>query len=47
MSSLTPLVMMDALSRAGTAVFEPLHRFLLDIPAERAVVTLAALPHRV
>jgi ribosomal protection tetracycline resistance protein len=42
--NLTPLVVMDALSRAGTAVFEPLHRFLLDIPAERAVATLTALP---
>ena len=42
--NLTPLVVVDALSRAGTAVFEPLHRFLLDIPSERAVVTLAALP---
>jgi ribosomal protection tetracycline resistance protein len=41
---LTPLVVMEALSRAGTAVFEPLHRFLLDIPAERSVVTLQALP---
>jgi ribosomal protection tetracycline resistance protein len=41
---LTPLVVMAALSRAGTAVFEPLHRFLLDIPAERSVVTLQALP---
>jgi ribosomal protection tetracycline resistance protein len=42
--NLTPLVVMAALSRAGTAVFEPLHRFLLDIPAERSVVTLQALP---
>ena len=42
--ALTPLVVMDALSRAGTAVFEPLHRFLLDIPAERSWVTLQALP---
>jgi ribosomal protection tetracycline resistance protein len=42
--SLTPLVVMDALSRAGTAVLEPLHRFVLDIPAERAAATLQALP---
>jgi ribosomal protection tetracycline resistance protein len=42
--NLTPLVVMDALSRAGTAVFEPLHRFLLDIPAQRSVVTVEALP---
>jgi ribosomal protection tetracycline resistance protein len=41
--NLTPLVLMDALSSAGTAVYEPLHRFLLDIPAERSEVTLQAL----
>lgn len=43
--SLTPLVVMAALSRAGTAVYEPLHHFLLDLPAERSAVTLTALPH--
>jgi ribosomal protection tetracycline resistance protein len=42
--NLTPLVVMDALSRAGTAVLEPLHQFVLDIPAERTAVTLQALP---
>jgi ribosomal protection tetracycline resistance protein len=42
--NLTPLVVMEALSRARTAVFEPQHRFMLDIPAERSVVTLQALP---
>jgi ribosomal protection tetracycline resistance protein len=42
--SLTPLVVMDALSRAGTAVLEPLHRFVLDMPAERTTATLQALP---
>jgi ribosomal protection tetracycline resistance protein len=42
--ALTPLVVMDALSRAGTAVFEPVHHFLLDVPAERSAVTLQALP---
>ncbi|MFI5662358.1 GTP-binding protein [Streptomyces sp. NPDC051684] len=31
---LTPLVLMSALARAGTAVCEPMHRFRLDIPAE-------------
>jgi ribosomal protection tetracycline resistance protein len=42
--NLTPLVVMEALARAGTAVFEPQHRFVLEIPAERSVVTLQALP---
>jgi len=42
--NLTPLVVMDALSRAGTAVLEPLHRFVLDSPAERTAATLQALP---
>ncbi|MGW4643171.1 GTP-binding protein [Sphaerisporangium sp. NPDC004334] len=31
---LTPLVLMDALRRAGTRVHEPLHRFRLEIPAD-------------
>ncbi|MFC9425577.1 GTP-binding protein [Streptomyces sp. NPDC056987] len=31
---LTPLVLMDALKRAGTRVYEPVHRFRLDIPAD-------------
>jgi ribosomal protection tetracycline resistance protein len=42
--NLTPLVVMDALSRAGTAVLEPLHRFVLDIPSQRTAATLQALP---
>ena len=42
--NLTPLVVMAALAAAGTAVFEPLHRFLLDIPPERSMLTLTALP---
>jgi ribosomal protection tetracycline resistance protein len=42
--NLTPLVVMDALSRAGTAVLEPLHRFVLDIPAQRTATVLQALP---
>jgi ribosomal protection tetracycline resistance protein len=36
---LTPLVLMDALRRAGTVVCEPVHRFRLDAPA----ATLSAL----
>ncbi|HEY7146565.1 MAG TPA: translation factor GTPase family protein [Streptosporangiaceae bacterium] len=32
--NLTPLVLMSALARAGTRVYEPVHRFLLEIPAD-------------
>ncbi|WP_319462827.1 translation factor GTPase family protein [Micromonospora sp. RTP1Z1] len=32
--NLTPLVLMDALTRAGTRVHEPMHRFRLDVPAD-------------
>ncbi len=32
--NLTPLVLMSALQTAGTQVFEPLHRFQLEIPAD-------------
>jgi ribosomal protection tetracycline resistance protein len=38
---LTPLVLMDALRRAGTRVYEPLQRFSLEVPAD---VTGAVLP---
>jgi ribosomal protection tetracycline resistance protein len=31
---LTPLVLMTALERAGTTVYEPMHRFQLEIPAD-------------
>ena len=31
---LTPLVLMDALKRAGTRVYEPIHRFSLELPAD-------------
>ncbi|MEO3812248.1 translation factor GTPase family protein [Sphaerisporangium sp. B11E5] len=31
--NLTPLVVMEALRQAGTAVYEPMHRFRLEIPA--------------
>ncbi|WP_035700787.1 elongation factor G, partial [Glycomyces tenuis] len=40
---LTPLVLMDALRTAGTAVHEPIHRFRLDLPAEALGPVLAAL----
>ncbi len=33
---LTPLVLMGALERAGTTVYEPMHRFRLEVPAEVA-----------
>ena len=32
--NLTPLVLMTALKQAGTAVYEPMHRFHLEIPAD-------------
>jgi len=31
---LTPLVLMSALKRAGTGVYEPMHRFQLEVPAD-------------
>ncbi|MEV7655984.1 translation factor GTPase family protein [Streptomyces anulatus] len=31
---LTPLVLMDALRRAGTRAYEPMHRFRLEVPAD-------------
>ncbi|MFJ9526802.1 GTP-binding protein [Streptomyces cyaneofuscatus] len=31
---LTPLVLMDALRRAGTQVYEPMHRFRLELPTD-------------
>jgi ribosomal protection tetracycline resistance protein len=40
---LTPLVLMTALSRAGTVVCEPIHRFSLDGPADTLGATLGAL----
>jgi ribosomal protection tetracycline resistance protein len=48
---LTPLVMMDALRRAGTLVCEPVDRFRLEIPADTlgavlpALARLGAVPH--
>jgi ribosomal protection tetracycline resistance protein len=41
--NLTPLVLMDALSQAGTRVYEPMHRFLLELPADTLGATLPAL----
>jgi ribosomal protection tetracycline resistance protein len=32
--NLTPLVLMSALKQAGTRVYEPMHRFRLDLPAD-------------
>ena len=32
--SLTPIVLQQALAAAGTAVFEPVHRFRLELPAD-------------
>ncbi|MFG3684775.1 GTP-binding protein [Micromonospora sp. NPDC047740] len=41
--NLTPLVLMAALSRAGTRVHEPVHRFRLDLPADMFGTVLPAL----
>ena len=41
--NLTPLVVMDALRRAGTTVYEPLHRFALEFPADTLGPVLAVL----
>ncbi len=41
--NLTPLVLMDALSEAGTRVYEPMHRFLLELPADTLGGALPAL----
>jgi ribosomal protection tetracycline resistance protein len=43
---LTPLVLMSALKQAGTKVYEPMHRFQLEIPADafgRVLPVLAQL----
>jgi ribosomal protection tetracycline resistance protein len=40
---LTPLVLMDALKRARTRVFEPIHRFHLEAPADTIGHILPAL----
>jgi ribosomal protection tetracycline resistance protein len=41
--NLTPLVVMNALKRAGTVVCEPIHRFRLEAPAATLGPVLAAL----
>ncbi|MBA3425678.1 MAG: TetM/TetW/TetO/TetS family tetracycline resistance ribosomal protection protein [Rubrobacter sp.] len=41
--SLTPLVLMSALERAGTRVYEPMHRFHLEIPADTFGATVPEL----
>jgi ribosomal protection tetracycline resistance protein len=40
---LTPLVLMEALQRAGTRVHEPIHRFRLEVPSDTLGSTLSAL----
>ncbi len=40
---LTPLVLMDALRRAGTVVLEPIHRFTVEIPADTLDLVLPLL----
>jgi ribosomal protection tetracycline resistance protein len=41
--NLTPLVMMSALSQAGTRVYEPWHRYRIEAPAEALTPLLALL----
>jgi ribosomal protection tetracycline resistance protein len=41
--NLTPLVLMSALSEAGTRVYEPMHRFRLEIPADTLGAVLPML----
>jgi len=41
--NLTPLVLMDALARAGTRVHEPMHRFRLEVPADTLGAVLPVL----
>jgi ribosomal protection tetracycline resistance protein len=49
--NLTPLVLMSALKQAGTRVYEPMHHFRLDAPADvlgpivSALARLGAVPH--
>ena len=41
--NLTPLVLMDALKQAGTGVYEPMHRYHLEIPADTLGTTVPVL----
>ncbi|WP_435223950.1 GTP-binding protein [Streptomyces sp. Tue6028] len=39
----TPLVLMNALRRAGSQVYEPMHRFVLEVPADTLAAVLPLL----
>ncbi|MQA24384.1 MAG: GTP-binding protein [Micromonosporaceae bacterium] len=41
--NLTPLVLMSALRRGGTQVYEPMHRFSLEIPVDTSGTLLSTL----
>ena len=41
--NLTPLVLMSALKQAGTRVYEPIHRFQLDVPTDTLGAIVPAL----
>ena len=41
--NLTPLVLMTALREAGTTVYEPMHRFRLEVPTDTVRAVLATL----
>jgi len=41
--NLTPLVLMVALRKAGTRVYEPVHRFRLDLPTDALAAVMPAL----
>jgi ribosomal protection tetracycline resistance protein len=41
--NLTPLVLMEALRQSGTRVYEPIHRFRLEFPAEAVATVLRGL----
>ncbi|MFF1917944.1 GTP-binding protein [Streptomyces sp. NPDC058239] len=43
--NLTPLVLMSALREAGTTVYEPMHRFRLELPADLLGPLLPVLAH--
>ncbi|WP_367319055.1 GTP-binding protein [Streptomyces sp. HUAS ZL42] len=43
---LTPLVLIEALRRAGTQVYEPMHRFRLEAPADTLGALLPVLARR-
>ncbi|WP_326591789.1 translation factor GTPase family protein [Streptomyces brevispora] len=43
--NLTPLVLMAALQQAGTTLYEPMHRFRLELPADALSPLLPVLAH--